>query len=88
MIFKSIALVVNSMLALRGYFNGKNFVPLEEVSIKKNQKVIITVLDESITPEPQQTKPFKKYLGALNDESFREIQQSLADTEKPDTYEW
>lgn len=31
------------MLALKGYFNGKEFIPLEKVEAKPNQKVIITL---------------------------------------------
>lgn len=36
------------MLAIKGYFNGREFVPLDKANIKPNQKVIITVLDEYI----------------------------------------
>ena len=36
------------MLALKGYYNGKEFVPLDKADVKPNQKVIITVLDEYV----------------------------------------
>lgn len=36
------------MFALKGYYNGKEFIPLDKADIKPNQKVIITVLDEYI----------------------------------------
>lgn len=36
------------MLALKGYFNGKEFITLEKAEVKPNQKVIITILDEYI----------------------------------------
>jgi hypothetical protein len=76
------------MLAVKGYFNGKEFIPLEQVSIKQNQKVIITVLDEFVTPEEPKVKPFKKYVGTLSDENFKEIEEALKDFEKVDANEW
>jgi len=36
------------MLAVNGYFDGTSIQLLEEVHAQKNQKVIITVLDEYI----------------------------------------
>ncbi len=34
------------MFAIKGYFNGKKFIPLERADLKPNQKVLITILDE------------------------------------------
>jgi hypothetical protein len=76
------------MLALKGYFNGKEFVPLDKVDIKPNQKVIITVLDEYLNPEEECEKSYKKYVGKLSSESFQEIVEALHETEKVDTNEW
>ena len=39
------------MLALKGYFNGKEFIPLDKVEARPNQKVIITILDEYISTD-------------------------------------
>lgn len=36
------------MLALQGYYDGETIQPLGEFPAKKNQKLIITVLDEFI----------------------------------------
>ncbi len=36
------------MLAIKGYFNGREFVPIDKANVKPNQKVIITILDEYI----------------------------------------
>ncbi len=69
------------MLAIKGYYDGKEFVPLEKVSLKPNQKVIITVLDKYISLEPD-NKPFMKYIGKLNNESYNEISEALKETEK------
>ncbi len=35
------------MLAVKGYYDGKNYITDEAVSVKPNQRVIITFLDES-----------------------------------------
>ncbi len=34
------------MLALQGYYDGTMVRTLEKINVKKNQKLIITVLDE------------------------------------------
>lgn len=75
------------MLALKGFYNGKDYVPLEKVDVKPNQKVIITVLDEYISPNDKD-KPYKKYIGKLNSESYNEIVEALKETEKVDKNEW
>lgn len=36
------------MLALQGYFDGNEVRTLEQIHAKKNQKLIITILDEFI----------------------------------------
>lgn len=36
------------MLALQGYYDGKTIQALETIQAKKNQKVIITILDEFV----------------------------------------
>jgi hypothetical protein len=76
------------MHALKGYYNGKDFIPLEKVNIKANQKVIITVLDEYININNSEEKPYKKYVGKLNDLSFKEVTEALEETEKVDSDEW
>ncbi|MGI5055582.1 hypothetical protein [Treponema socranskii] len=40
-------------MTIEGYFDGKTFVPLEKLSLKPNQKVQITILDEFLTSEKQ-----------------------------------
>lgn len=34
------------VLAIKGYYDGKNFVPIGNVKIEKNKVAIITILDE------------------------------------------
>ena len=76
------------MLALKGYFNGKDFIPLEKVDIKPNQKVIITVLDEYVDAKKDSEKPFLKYFGKLDTESCNEFEEALKECEKVDFNEW
>lgn len=46
------------MIAMKGYYNGTVCVPSEGEKLRLNQKVIITALDEIITPK-------KRKLGTL-----------------------
>ncbi|MDD6070226.1 MAG: hypothetical protein PUC12_05330 [Clostridiales bacterium] len=43
------------MLALQGYYDGNTVQPLEKIQAKKNQKLIITILDEFIQEVPETT---------------------------------
>lgn len=44
------------MLALQGYYDGNAVQTLEEIHAKKNQKLIITILDEFIDDIDEGTK--------------------------------
>lgn len=52
------------MLALQGYYDGETIQPLEKINAKKNQRLIITVLDDFI-PETRKPKKEKTMRGAL-----------------------
>ena len=39
------------MMAYQGYYDGVAVKPLEEMTAKPNQRVIITVLDEFVEPD-------------------------------------
>lgn len=52
------------MLALQGYYDGKTVQPLEKINAKKNQRLIITVLDDFI-PEVPKTEKRKTAKGSL-----------------------
>lgn len=41
------------MLALQGYYDGNSVQTLEKIQAKKNQKLIITILDEFIEEVPE-----------------------------------
>ena len=56
------------MLAARGYYDGNNCVRLlEPLAIKKNQAVIVKVIEEKQTSPCSQEDPF---LQALRDDRF------------------
>lgn len=76
------------MHALKGYFDGEKFIPLDKKPIKKNQKVIITILDEFIEITETNNRVYKKYIGKLDDSSFNEVKKALDDCERIDTNEW
>lgn len=38
------------MLAVQGYYDGAVIEPLEKITAKPNQRVIITILDEFVEP--------------------------------------
>ena len=38
------------MLAVQGYYDGVTIKPLEEISAKPNQRVIITIMDDFVEP--------------------------------------
>ena len=41
------------MLALQGYYDGNSVQTLEKIQAKKNQKLVITILDEFIEETPE-----------------------------------
>ena len=58
------------MLAVHGYFDGVAFRPLEKISAKPNQQVIITILDDATdTPKKnvaERLKKIEKLCGCLH----------------------
>lgn len=62
------------MLALQGYFDGNMVQTLEKINAKKNQKVIITVLDEFIEEVPKQKK--RSARGLLSEYANQELQNN------------
>ena len=55
------------MLALEGYYDGENIQTLEEIHAQKNQKLIITILDEFVeeVPKAKSTKDGKGDAGQV-----------------------
>ena len=72
------------MLALNGYFDGKVYVPLSQVSVRPRQKVIITILDEDLPKK----RNLKKYVGKISKEDSDIISKAVSDARKVDCDEW
>ncbi len=53
------------MQAIRGYYDGVNIKPLERISAKPNQRVIITVMDDFI--EPHESTAIEEVFGLLSE---------------------
>ena len=53
------------MLALNGYYDGNAIQTLEKINARKNQKLIITVLDEFIEEVPKKTRTTESARGSL-----------------------
>ena len=51
------------MLAVQGYYDGTAIRPLEKITARPNQRVIITIMDEFVNPETPVRK--KSLRGAL-----------------------
>lgn len=71
------------MISLTGFYDGSTIVPLDSVDLEKNQKVIITVLDDFIDSQDMKKKSKKSHYGAL-----KNIITSIADDfdETPDCF--
>ena len=53
------------MLAVQGYYDGTSIQTLETINAKPNQRVIITIMDEFITPSVNSQK--KSMRGILSE---------------------
>lgn len=67
------------MVAVNGYFDGQNYVAEEQVAVRPNQRVIITVLDEDVPDvKPQddarkKIEVMKRFFGSLTHEEAETI---------------
>lgn len=53
------------MLAVQGYYDGVSFHALENLKLKKNQQVIITILDNIIEPKKKDNEERLEKIEAL-----------------------
>jgi len=72
------------MTAVKAYYDGNVFIPIEPVRARKNQNAIITILDV----EHRKDKPHRDFIGIMSQESFDEICLALLDTQRVDANEW
>ncbi|MDR0853169.1 MAG: hypothetical protein LBN34_02260 [Clostridiales Family XIII bacterium] len=72
------------MEAVNAYYNGHTFVPTKPIKVKKNQRAIVTILDETIE---QGKKSLLDFVGVLNQEDGANIMEAIKDAERIDN-EW
>ena len=53
------------MITLNGYYDGNIVQTLEKIHAKKNQKVIITILDEFMEESPKRIRTTESARGSL-----------------------
>ena len=53
------------MVSLSGYYDGNTVQTLEKIQAKKNQKVIITILDEFMEDSPKKVRTTESARGSL-----------------------
>ena len=53
------------MIAVPAYYDGVNIKPLKAVNIKKNQKIILTIMDEFVKEEKKDKFPFDAFAGGM-----------------------
>ncbi len=71
------------MLAVKGYYNGHYIIPEEKITLKKNQKVIITVLDEA---RKKKDVDLSKYLGVGENIWGQDAQEYVEELRNDDRY--
>ena len=72
------------MLAVKGYFDGRNYVTKENVAVKTNQRFIITFLDEFEPPK----RNLKRFVGKVSKADSELIEKAVTDGRKVDENEW
>lgn len=66
------------MLAVQGYYDGAVIEPLEKITAKPNQRVIITILDEFVGPvKVVYKKGMRGVLSQYSDPELREKENGV-----------
>ena len=74
------------MEAVNAYYDGRVFVPTKPISARKNQRAIITIIDES--RENRTKEKLLSCAGTLSEEAYQEFMAALKDCERVDRDEW
>jgi len=74
------------MEAVNAYYDGRVFVPTKPISARKNQRAIITVLDEA--RENRTKRTLLSLSGILSEVEYQDFMGALKDTERIDADEW
>ena len=63
------------MLAVKAYYDGQKYITDDSVTVKTNQRVIITFLDEFEPPK----RNLKKYIGKISESDSDLVDKSMND---------
>ncbi len=76
------------MLALEGYYDGENVKTIEKIQAQKNQKLIITILDEFIEelPPKKDSQTVRGMLAKYADPNLRSQEASAWENLVVDKY--
>lgn len=72
------------MIAVKAYYDGQNYITEGNVAVKTNQRVIITFLDEFVSPK----RNLKKYVGKISKSDSDLIAKAVEAGRKVDSDEW
>ena len=72
------------MISVKAYYDGQNYITEGNVAVKTNQRVIITFLDEFVSPK----RNLKKYVGKISKSDSDLIAKAVEDGRKVDSDEW
>jgi small ligand-binding sensory domain FIST len=73
-----------TMMAVKAYYDGQNYITDSTVEVKTNQRVIITFLDEYEPPK----RNLKKYVGKISKDDSDLVSQAVSECRKVDSDEW
>lgn len=65
------------MLSIRGYSNGEYIIPLTDMKIPKNKKVIITVLDDEENYDSEKNVKIKAFQNICS--KLKDLDEELTD---------
>jgi hypothetical protein len=72
------------MEAVNAYYNGRTFVPTKPIKVKRNQRAIVTILDETFE---HGKKSLLDFVGVLSKEDGASILEAIKAAETIDN-EW
>lgn len=72
------------MTSVHGYYNGSCYVVDGDVAVKPNQRVIITILDDFVTPG----RNLKKYVGKVSKADSDLVSEAVDNSRNIDVDEW
>ena len=78
------------MQTIEAYYNGHAFVPITPVTVRINERAVITIFEDTTDkcPKWKSDKTYLNYAGMLSDENYEEIVEILKDTRQIDANEW